>query len=83
MSDEPTVTAPAPFRDVIRIDEGQLHKHLDEVVRDSVAQTLNALLDAEADRLCNAKRYERSPDVNADEEVQRRADEEVQRSGLG
>jgi hypothetical protein len=30
MSDEPntTVTAPAPF-DVIRIDEGQLHKHLD------------------------------------------------------
>jgi len=64
MSDEPntTVATPAPFRDVIRIDEGQLHKHLDEVVRDSVEQTLNALLDAEADRLCNAQRYERSPD---------------------
>jgi transposase-like protein len=56
------VTTPEPFRDVIRIDEGQLHQHLDQVVRDSVEQTLNALLDAEADRLCNARRYERSPD---------------------
>src|SRR5579859_4138828 len=64
MSDEPntTVTTPEPFRDVIRIDQGQLHKHLDAVVRDTVEQTLNELLDAEADRLCNAKRYERSPD---------------------
>ena len=44
MSDEPNTTATAtePFRDVIRIDEGQLHKHLDQVVRDSVEQTLNA-----------------------------------------
>ncbi len=42
MSDEPTATVPEPFRDVIRINEGQLHKHLDEVVRDSVEQTLNA-----------------------------------------
>src|SRR5262249_8115710 len=64
MSDEPNTAgaAPEPFRDVIKIDEGQLHKHLGEVVRDSVEQTLNALLDAEADRLCNAGRYERSPD---------------------
>jgi transposase-like protein len=29
------------------------------VVRESVEQTLNALLDAEADQLCGAKRYER------------------------
>src|SRR5262245_29463510 len=64
MSDEPNtiVTTPDPFRDVIRIDEGQLHQHLDAVVRDTVEQTLNDLLDAEADRLCNAQRYERSPD---------------------
>ena len=27
------------------------------VVRGSVEETLNALLDAEADRLCNAQRY--------------------------
>jgi transposase-like protein len=32
------------------------------VVRDSVEETLNGLLEAEADELCGAKRYERSPD---------------------
>jgi transposase-like protein len=61
MSTEP-VTGPEPFRDVIRIDEGQLKGHLDQVVRDSVEQTLHALLDAEADALCGARRYERNPD---------------------
>jgi transposase-like protein len=54
--------APEPVRDVIKIDEAQLTKHLDQVVRDTVEQTLNALLDAEADHLCGAKRYQRSPD---------------------
>jgi putative transposase len=34
--------------------------HLDRVVRGTVEETLNALLDAEADRLCNAQRYERT-----------------------
>src|SRR5437773_3221302 len=34
--------------------------HLDRVVRSTVEETLNALLDAEADRLCNAQRYERT-----------------------
>jgi putative transposase len=34
--------------------------HLDRVVRGTVEETLSALLDAEADRLCNAQRYERS-----------------------
>jgi transposase-like protein len=33
-------------------------------VRSSVEETLNALLDAEADRLCNAQRYERSAVVS-------------------
>jgi len=30
------------------------------VVRGTVEETLNALLNAEADRLCNAQRYERT-----------------------
>jgi transposase-like protein len=38
----------------------RIKNHLDRVVRGSVEETLNALLDAEADRLCNARRYERS-----------------------
>jgi hypothetical protein len=33
---------------------------VDEVVRNTVEETLNALLDAEADQLCGARRYERS-----------------------
>jgi transposase-like protein len=45
---------------VIRIDEAQVQAHLSEMVRSSVEETLNALLDAEADRLCQAKRYERT-----------------------
>jgi transposase-like protein len=45
---------------MIQVDQLQIHKHLDALVRDSVEQTLNALLDAEADELCGAKRYERS-----------------------
>lgn len=46
---------------IIRIEQDQLTKHLDRVVRGTVEQTLNALLDAEADRLCQAGKYERTP----------------------
>ncbi|WP_265593800.1 transposase, partial [Verrucomicrobium sp. BvORR034] len=47
---------------VISIDEGVIRQHLDRMVVRTVEETLNALLDAEADRLCGARRYERSPD---------------------
>ena len=45
---------------VVQIDEGRIQAHLDEVVRATVEETLNALLDAEADRLCGAQKYERT-----------------------
>jgi len=45
---------------VVRIDDDRIRDHLGKIVRSSVEETLNALLDAEADRLCNAGRYERS-----------------------
>jgi transposase-like protein len=45
---------------VVQIDDVRIQAHLDEVVRATVEETLNALLDAEADRLCGAGRYERS-----------------------
>jgi len=51
-----------PLQGAIQIDEQQLKGHVDEVVRSSVEETLNGLLEAEADRLCGAQRYERSPD---------------------
>jgi putative transposase len=47
---------------VITVDEGEIREHVSEVVRGTVEETLNAMLDAEADRLVGAKRYERSPD---------------------
>jgi len=46
----------------LHVDEGKLRNHVDEVVRSSVEETLNALLDAEADQICRAQRYERSPE---------------------
>jgi putative transposase len=55
-----TETTPNPLGNVITIDDERIKSHLDRVVRGSVEETLNALLDAEADRLCNAQRYERS-----------------------
>ena len=48
------------FTEVIKVDEGKVRQHVEEVVRQSVEETLNGLLDAEADELCGAKRYQRS-----------------------
>ena len=47
---------------MVQIDEEQVRGHVDAVVRRSVEDTLNGLLEAEADQLCGAERYERSPD---------------------
>jgi putative transposase len=46
----------------LQVDEAKLRGHVDEVVRSSVEETLNGLLDAEADQICRAQRYERSPE---------------------
>jgi hypothetical protein len=48
--------------ELIRIDEGEIRSHLDQIVRGTVEETLNALLEAEADAICKASRYERSPE---------------------
>ena len=54
MSDE------KPMGQVIQIDEARIRDHLGEMVRGTVEETLNAMLDAEADQLCGAGRYERA-----------------------
>jgi putative transposase len=51
-----------PQNKIIQIDEALVKRELGEVVRETVEETLNRLLDAEADELCKAGRYERSPD---------------------
>ena len=50
------------LQQAIQINQEQVQLHVDGLVRQTVEQTLNALLDAEADRLCRAGRYERSAD---------------------
>ena len=45
---------------VIRIDDERVRDYLRSVVRGSVEETLNALLEAEAEQLCKAQRYERT-----------------------
>jgi transposase-like protein len=50
------------LKDAIRVDAGQLRGHIDEAVRSSVEETLNGLLEAEADQICGAGRYQRSAD---------------------
>jgi transposase-like protein len=49
-----------PLGGAVRIDDGRIQAHLDEVVRSTVEEALNALLDAEADHLCGARKYERT-----------------------
>ncbi len=39
---------------VIRIDDERVREHLGHIVRGTVEETLNAMLEVEADRLCNA-----------------------------
>jgi putative transposase len=41
-----------PMGQVIQIDEARIRDHLGEMVRGTVEEMLNALLEAEADQLC-------------------------------
>ena len=52
-------TTTAPTGKLIQIDESRVRDHLAEIVRGSVEETLNTLLQKEADELCRARRYER------------------------
>jgi putative transposase len=46
------------LNNVIKINEAEIKNHLGEMVRSSVEETLNDMLDAEAKKLCNARWYE-------------------------
>ena len=45
---------------IIQLNETLIKDHLKNLVRNSVEETLNALLDHEANELVKAERYERS-----------------------
>lgn len=61
-ADETEASASIDDGKIIRLDEAQFREHLDRQITASVEERLNKLLDAEADALCGAKRYERSPE---------------------
>ena len=44
---------------IIQLNQELIHTELKDLVKNSVEETLNAMLDAEADRLVNAERYAR------------------------
>lgn len=44
---------------ILQVDQAMLETTLDRMVRKSVEETLNAMLDAEADEITGAARYER------------------------
>ena len=45
---------------IIQINEEQIKDHLGEMVRETVEETLNAMLEKEAEYLVGAERYERT-----------------------
>ena len=47
-------------REIIRFDQAMFESKLDAMVREKVERIVNAMLDAEADEIANAARYERS-----------------------
>jgi putative transposase len=48
------------FGEIVKIDEKKIQSHLDTVIRGTVEETLNEMLEEEAKALCNAARYERT-----------------------
>lgn len=47
---------------IIDINEEKIKDHLGKLVRVTMEETLNAMLDAEADQICNAGKYEHNPE---------------------
>ena len=50
---------------IIQFDDAMFESKLDALVRVKVEQTINAMLDADADEIANAARYERKTDRKA------------------
>ena len=50
---------------IIQIDQNLLETRLDRLVAEKVAELLNAMLDAEADEIANAAKYERTGERKA------------------
>ena len=56
---------------ILQVDQAMLETTLDRMVRKSVEETLNAMLDAEADEITGAARYERSGERSGERKAYR------------
>jgi transposase-like protein len=54
---------------IIEINEEKVKDHLSKFVREMVEETLNAMLEAEADNLCKAQKNELSPFFGPDHKL--------------
>lgn len=61
-NDSKKLSGSKSLKQIIKLDTAEVTDHISKIVRGTVEETLNAMLDAEADELCNAKRYEHTPD---------------------
>ena len=50
------------LKGILKLDATKVESHLDGKVRQAVEDVLNGMLSAEADALCNARRYQRTAD---------------------
>lgn len=57
--------ARAMSKEIIQFDQAMFETKLDTMVREKVERIVNAMLDAEADEIANAARYERKTDRKA------------------
>ena len=51
-----SVQEPKDLSQIIKIDEAKISSHLGDLVRRTVEETLNGMLDAEAQEMCQAGR---------------------------
>jgi putative transposase len=58
--DRTSVQESEDLSQIIKIDEAKVSSHLGDLVRRTVEETLNDMLDTEAQEMCQAGRYERS-----------------------
>jgi len=54
--------ANSTLKEVFQVDEVRVKSFLEEKMRGTIEEMMNKLLDAEADALCQAERYQRSAD---------------------
>lgn len=64
---------------IIQLNEDLIKNNSKDLVRDSVEETLNALLDHEANELVRAGKYERTGDRKGYQSMRRRAKKQLRK----